>query len=181
MVTEFLEKQIIFMKKRDAVCVTCSYGRINERSEDILFPIKTLDIIRRKDMLVMNRIGCLTGLYDTSKYGKIYLHEELKSIRDDYAYWIDIVNLEGKVYGNPEVLAKYRVIKSSTTGNKKKLIKRQYSFYRNYLKLSRLKSVMNVVRWGIVGIIKFSKRDDRRGTKCLRLVLLCQFIMWKGI
>lgn len=155
----FLEKQITFMKKRGAVCVSCAYGRINEKSEDILYPVKSHDIIRVKDMLVMNRIGCLTGLYDTSKYGKIYLHEELESIRDDYAYWLDIVKLEGMAYGNPEVLAKYRVIGSSTTGNKKKLIKKQYSFYHDYLKLNWITSLINVVRWGVAGIIKFSKRN----------------------
>ena len=47
----------------------------------------------------MNRIGCLTGLYDAKAHGKVYLHEELHSIRDDYAYWYDIVCLEGEASG----------------------------------------------------------------------------------
>ncbi|MBS6375844.1 MAG: glycosyltransferase family 2 protein [Clostridium sp.] len=154
---EFLEKQISYMKKKNAICVSCAYGRINEKSEDILSPLHPKEIITTKDMMVMNRIGCLSGLYDTSKYGKIYLREELKSIRDDYAYWLDIVRLEGKAYGNQEVLAKYRVLENSTTGNKRKLIRKQYQFYREYLKLEKLASVANLVRWGIAGIIKFSR------------------------
>lgn len=152
---EFLEKQISFLKKKQAICVSCAYGRINEKSEDILSPVKPKELITVKDMIVMNRIGCLSGLYDSSKYGKIYLHEELKSIRDDYAYWLDIVKLEGKAYGNPEVLAKYRILAESTTGNKKKLIKKQYVFYRHYLKLTPLRCWMNVLQWGISGMIKF--------------------------
>lgn len=35
---QFLEKQINFMKKKDAVCVYCSYDRIDEKSKKILRP-----------------------------------------------------------------------------------------------------------------------------------------------
>lgn len=154
---EFLERQIAFLKEKKAICVSCAYGRINEKSEDILSPIRPKKVITVKDMMVMNRIGCLSGLYDASKYGKVYLHEELKSLRDDYAYWLDIVKLEGKAYGNPDVLAKYRVLEGSTTGNKKKLIRKQYAFYRGYLDLNPVQSTLNVIRWGIAGVIKFSK------------------------
>lgn len=153
----FLEKQIQFLVNKDAVCVYCSYGRINEQSEDILRPVKSKSIVTSKDMRVMNRIGCLSGLYNSKKYGKIFLREELKSIRDDYAYWIDIVDLEGVAYGNPEVLAKYRVLSNSTTGNKKKLIKKQYQFYRNYLKLGIIHSMINLCVWGVCGLIKFNR------------------------
>ena len=86
----------------------------------------------------------------------MYLKEELKSLRDDYAYWYDIVALENKAYGNPEILAAYRVLSNSTTGNKKKLITKQYSFYRNYLNENSLTAMVNVLRWGIAGIRKFS-------------------------
>lgn len=154
---DFLKSQIDFMKSKNALCVTCAYGRIDDNSRAILTPIKPKPVIRVKDMLVMNRIGCLTGLYDTSKYGKIFLRTELKSIRDDYAYWLDIVKLEGVAYGNPEILADYRVLRNSTTGNKIKLIRKQYEFYRNYVGLSAVNSFINVLRWGIAGVIKFTR------------------------
>lgn len=151
----FLEKQIKFMKEKDAVCVFCSYKRINEKSEEILRATYAKEVITTKDMMVMNYIGCLTGLYDTSRHGKLFLKEELKSIRDDYAYWYDVVALEDKAYGNREVLAKYRVLSNSTTGNKGKLIGKQYRFYRNYLKEVPFVAVVNVVRWGMAGLRKF--------------------------
>ena len=154
--SEFLEKQISFMREKDVVCVCCSYTRIDENSAEIMRPTIAKDIITVKDMRVMNYIGCLTGLYDTTRHGKIFLREELKSIRDDYAYWYDIVALEDKAYGNPEILAKYRVLSGSTTGNKKKLIKKQYRFYRDYLKEDPITAFFNVIRWGISGLIKFS-------------------------
>ena len=153
---DFLKKQIAFMKKRKAVCVFCSYERIDGQSKQILHPTIAKKKITKKDMRVMNQIGCLSGLYDCSKHGKIYLREELKSLRDDYAYWYDIVALEDAAYGNPEILASYRVLDTSTTGNKKKLIKKQYQFYRTHLKESVLEALVNVIRWGVSGIRKFS-------------------------
>lgn len=154
----FLEKQLAFMKEKKAVCVCCSYRYIDENSVYSGKAAKAKAEITEKDMLVMNRVGCLTGLYDTACFGKIYLREELRSIRDDYAYWYDIVKLSGFIAGNPEVLASYRVLAGSTTGNKRKLIGRQYRFYRDYLHLSRIRSAFNILVWGISGLLKFPSR-----------------------
>lgn len=159
----FLERQIEFIQEKKAVCVYCSYVCMNEKSETFLSPVYARPFITGRDMMVMNRIGCLSGLYDCSKYGKIYLREELKSMRDDYAYWLDIVKLENKAYGNPEILAKYRVISSSTTGKKYRLVKKQYIFYRTYLGLGVIHSIYNVFCWGIAGLHKFSGRRQKNG------------------
>lgn len=153
---EFLERQLEFMRQSGALCVCSGYRRINERSEEILRPTVPMPVITPEDMRVMNRIGCLTGLYDSAKHGKIMLHEELKSIRDDYAYWYDIVSLEGRACGNPELLARYRVLSGSTTGNKMKLVAKQYGFYRKYLRENVLTALLNTARWGISGVKKFS-------------------------
>lgn len=154
---EFLAEQISFMKEKQTLCVYSSYERIDENSNECLSPLICRPSVTYKNMLVRNYVGCLTGLYDCSKNGKIYLHEELKSIRDDYAYWLDVVKISGTAYGNQKVLARYRVLQNSTTGKKKKLIKAQYKFYRNYLKLNPIVSVVNTLRWGIAGLINFTK------------------------
>lgn len=151
----FIEEQVEFLQENQAICVACAYDHINGESQPILHTTSVKNIITVKDMKIMNQIGCLSGLYDTEKYGKIYLREELKSLRDDYAYWYDIVSLEGKAYGNPKVLAKYRVLGNSTTGNKIKLIKKQYTFYRTYLKENPVEAVINLIRWGVAGLRKF--------------------------
>ena len=152
----FLEAQLGFMRECGAVCVCSGYRRIDEQSNEILRPTVPIPVITPRDMRVMNRIGCLTGLYDSRKHGKIMLHEEFKSIRDDYAYWYDIVALEGKACGNPQILARYRVLSGSTTGNKLKLVAKQYRFYRSYLREGVAAALLNTVRWGLSGIRKFS-------------------------
>ena len=153
---DFLEKQLAFMHQQRAICVCSAYRRIDEAGSEVHRPTVPLAEITPKDMRVMNRIGCLTGLYDAKKYGKIYLHEELRSIRDDYAYWYDIVSLEGRACGNPEILARYRVLTGSTTGNKLRLVSKQFQFYRKYLGESVPVALFNTFRWGVSGLRKFS-------------------------
>lgn len=157
---EFLEKQLKFMEEKNALLVHSSFKRINEQGKEILNPFICRAEVTFKQMLIKNHIQCMTGIYDTSKYGKVYLHEELKSLRDDYAYWVDIIQKTGIAYGNPEVLASYRIFTASTTGRKAKLIRIQYQFYRNHLKLGVFRSLFNTFYWGISGILKFydSKR-----------------------
>lgn len=154
---EFLEQQLAFMAEKNALCVCCAYRCIDETGKEVHPPVVPKKVITTRDMLVRNHIGCLTGLYDTNAQGKVFLDESLKSIRDDYAFWLSIVQKEGKAYGNQACLARYRVLESSTTGNKRKLIARQYDFYRNYLKLSVPKSALNLLRWGISGLKKYKR------------------------
>lgn len=153
---DFLERQLAFMREKDAAIVCCSYRHIDEHSREIQHPTMAMPRITPADMRVMNRIGCLTGLYDASTHGVVYLHEELKSIRDDYAYWYEIVCKAGCAYGNPDILASYRVLTGSTTGNKLRLVTKQYRFYRRFLRLSPPVSAVNTLRWGIRGLGKFS-------------------------
>lgn len=155
--SNFLSEQIAFIKDKNCSLVYSSYSRINEDSVEFLKPYICRERITYKDMLWTNYIGCLTGLYDCSKNGKVYLHEELKSVRDDYAYWLDIIQKCEVAYGNKQVLAKYRVIKTSTTGKKLKLVKKHFSFYHGYLKMGIVKSTIHTLYWGLLGLIKFSK------------------------
>lgn len=150
---DFLKSQLVLMKEKNTICVHGSYKRINE---EILKAWKAKKEVTYKQMQMTNHIACLTGLYDTSKFGKIYLKEELRSIRDDYAYWLDVVKLAGVSYGNQDVLASYRVISSSTTGKKKKLIRAQFYFYYHYQRLGLFKSILYTMYWGILGVLKFS-------------------------
>lgn len=154
---DFLKEQIAFMKEKGGYLVHASYKRINEEGKEILKPFRAKSHVSVKQMQMTNHIACLTGLYDCSEFGKIYLKEELKSIRDDYAYWLDIVKLNGGSWGNPKVLASYRVMSSSTTGKKKKLIKAQYGFYRRYQGFGPLKSMAYTLYWGMLGVLKFAR------------------------
>lgn len=152
----FLDSQVRFIQQKGAVCVCSSYSRIDEQSNEILKPVMSKPIITSKDMKAIDYIGCLTGLYDQSKYGKVYLKEELNSLLDDYAFWIDVINFEGIAYGNPKILAKYRIRRNSLTGNKIRLIGKHFSFYRTQLNQGIFKSLFSTFKWGVSGIVKYS-------------------------
>lgn len=151
---DFLEKQLAFMAEREAACVCSSYGHIDAQSRPTGHPTKAKKTITLRNMQVMNYVPCLTGIYDAKKLGTVYLDETLK-IRDDYACWYEIVKRAGTAYGNQEILAEYRVFSGSLTGKKTRLIPKQYRFYRDYLHLDPLRSAMNILRWGVAGLVKF--------------------------
>lgn len=153
----FLESQLRFMKEKNALLVYSSHRRINEDSEEILKPFVVPPETRYTDMLKTSSISCLTGIYDIERFGKVYLREELKSYRDDYIYWLEILKKVGVGYGNKEVIANYRVTKSSTTGNKKKLIVPQFMVLRKVEKLNLVKSIYYTITWAVNGFFKYKK------------------------
>ena len=149
---EFLSSQLHFMEEKGAACVCCSYRRISGESEEIGRPVLARDVVTMRNMARRNYIGCLTGLYDTKQYGKVFLREELRSLRDDYAYWVDVVRLVGVIYGNPDILASYRVFPESTTGRKRKLVGKQYRFYRSYRNQGVIRSLAHTAWWALAGV-----------------------------
>lgn len=152
----FLSEQLKFMKEKHALCVYSSYKLIDEDSKNIYSPVIAKPVITIKDMKIRNYIGCLTGVYDCSKYGKIFLDTNLRSLLDDYAYWYEIIKLSKIAYGNPLVLANYRIRSNSVSNNKIKLIKKHYKFYRQCLNLSFFHSILSTIQWGFAGVIKYS-------------------------
>jgi glycosyltransferase involved in cell wall biosynthesis len=122
-----LEKQLAFMKEKDC-CLsftsyyTCDYdGTINGK---VIVP-KTLTLSQEKKD---NKIGCLTAIYDTSKYGKFYMPTIRK--RQDWALFLNILKQCHKAYALQEPLAIYRDVPGSISSNKLNLIKYNAKVYR---------------------------------------------------
>lgn len=151
----FLEKQIKFIQKTDAPIVFSSYRRIDENGNIILKDFIVPTKVGYHDLLKTCSISCLTSLFDKDKIGDVYFNEKLKSLRDDFAFWLSILKKGIYAYGNTEVLASYRVFNSSTTGNKWKVIKPHFNIYRKVEKLSLIKSVYYTVHWAQNGLKKY--------------------------
>ena len=126
--SHFLEKQLLFIKERDASLVFSSYRRIDEDTkEELLSPFLVPEKVNYKSLLKTCPIFPSTAVYDTKKIRKSYFNEELGSMRDDYVYWLSMFKTIDYGYGNPEILVDYRMRKSSVTGNKTKVIKPQWN------------------------------------------------------
>ena len=152
--TGYLQSQVDFMQSKDASVACAAYRFISEEGKEILTPYVPNPIIPVKQMRITNRVGCLTGIYDTTKLGKHFFKEELKSLREDYAFWLELAEEAGEIHGNQSVIASYRVW-NSLTGNKFKLIKAQFRYYYEDQQLGLLRSVYNLLYWGLRGIKKF--------------------------
>jgi len=155
--TVFLESQLNFMKEKDALLVYSSHRRIDENSNEILKAFLVPQKVTYKDMLKTSSISCLTGIYNIEKFGKVFLREELKSYRDDLVYWLDILKKVKTGYGNKAVIANYRVMSSSTTGKKKKLIIPHFMVFYKVEKLGLIKSIYYTVTWAVYGFFKYLK------------------------
>lgn len=154
----FLSSQYDFLTKKDAALVYSSYRRVDEDGKKEIFsPVIVHEKVNYRKYLMTYEIGCLTVLYDTKKIGKRYLNEGQGSIRDDTALWLSILKDIDCFYGNPKILATYRVVNGSATNNKMKLIRPQWKLYREIERLSFLTSCFYFLCWSISGCLKYRK------------------------
>ncbi|MEI6752668.1 MAG: glycosyltransferase family 2 protein [Paludibacter sp.] len=153
----FLESQIELLKEKNAFLVYGAHKRIDENNKECLKPYFPPKKVTYKDILKTCSISCLTGLYDISKFGKVYLNEEFKSLRDDHIYWLDILKKTGVAYGNQQIIGSYRMLGASVSRNKKKVIIPQFKVYYNCEKLGLIRSIYYLTNWAFNGYIKYRK------------------------
>jgi len=153
----FLESQLNLMKKTGGLLVYASHKRIDENNNECLKPFLVKGQIGYKDLLKTCSISCLTGFYDSSVFGKMYLKEDMKSLRDDYVYWIEIIKKVQVAYANPEIIASYRILGNSTSRNKKKVIKPHFRVLYEIEKLGLFKSLYYMSTWAISSFIKYRR------------------------
>lgn len=151
----FLESQIRFIQSKKATIVYASYRRIDEKGTEILKPFIVPDKVNYTGLLKTCSISCLTAMVDRSITGDVFFDETLKSMRDDYAFWLFLLKKTDYAYGNKTILASYRVFSSSTTGNKKKVMKPQFLIYFKIEKLGIFKSIYYFAHWAINGFLKY--------------------------
>lgn len=154
---DFLEKQIQLMNDKKALLVYSSHTRIDEFSEEILKPFIVPEKIGYHDLLKSCYISCLTGLYDTSVYGKVYLREDMRSLRDDYVYWLEIMKKVKVAYGNKEVIANYRILNSSASRKKNKVIIPHFKVLYKVEQLGLVRSLYYLGNWAFISYFKYRK------------------------
>lgn len=155
--SDFLRSQLLFIAKNNAMMVYSSFRRVDVNNKEILRPYIVPSRVNYRGLLKNCHIGCLSVMIDKSKSGEIFFNEDLKSLRDDFALWLSILKTTDYAYGNPNVICSYRIMTTSATGNKRKVIKPQWNIYRNIEKLGLIPSSYYMLCWAINGILKYSK------------------------
>ncbi|PJZ86268.1 glycosyltransferase family 2 protein [Leptospira harrisiae] len=156
---DFLEKMIPFMEKNHSPFSFASYRIIDENGFEFCEPF----LVKSKsytyaNLLHYNRVGLLTAIYHVPSVGKKYFDPSLKSLRDDYALWLDILR-EGKLaFANSEILAQYRVRRGAATSNKKKVMLAHFRMLKNREKLSFLYALILTAIHGLLGLRKYKTK-----------------------
>jgi glycosyltransferase involved in cell wall biosynthesis len=154
---DFLEQQLALLHDKQCQLVYGAHKRIDEDNHELLRPFVPPVKVTYKDILRTCSITCLTGLYDTVPYGKFYLREDFKSLRDDYVYWLEILRHSQVAYGNPHVVGSYRMRRDRITSSKRKMIIPQYKVYRQAEHLNVAQSAYYLCCWAWNGYRKYRR------------------------
>lgn len=133
------------------------YRRMNSSCDtEILPPYIFAEKRDYKQLLRHCPIFPSAAIVDTSKLPrKISFNEELKALRDDYAYWLEIMKNGLCAQGYDDVLVDYRMRDDSMTASKTKMIKPQWNIYRKVLKMNFFSSAYYLFCWALNGLKKY--------------------------
>lgn len=151
----FIEKQMNFLKNKNSALVFGAFEHITEDGNRIKKEFVP-EIIDYKSLLKTCPIKPFTVLIDKSKIKtKIFFPEDCEK-REDYGCWLSLIKELKIFYGNNEILGKYRINSKSVSRNKYKMAYYQYRVYREYEKLSFIRSIYYLFNWAYFGIKKYS-------------------------
>jgi glycosyltransferase involved in cell wall biosynthesis len=132
-----LEKQLAFMQENNYPFSFTTYDKINEEG-DVFGHVGVPTKASYSDLLKTCSIGCLTAMYDTEYFGKVYM--PLIRKRQDLGLWLKLLRKTDYAYGLNETLAQYRVHKRSISANKLSAASYTWRLYRDVEKLNFLKA-----------------------------------------
>ncbi|WP_196892727.1 glycosyltransferase family 2 protein [Aureivirga marina] len=133
-----LEKQIDFMKEKDAKLSFTSYECMQENGELLQQTRHVSGRVSYQDLLHKNSMGCLTVMFDANYFSDFQM--PLIRKRQDYALWLKLLKNTDYAYALEESLAIYRLRENSISSKKIELIKWNWKLFREIEKFSIIKS-----------------------------------------
>lgn len=137
----------------------CGYRRMDSLCSRAILPDYSCAGVRSfKSLLYHCPIFPSAAIVDTTKLkAPVRFREELRNLRDDYVYWLDIVRQDLLCLGYKDILVDYRMRDDSLTASKKDMVRPQWNVYRNVLELNIFASLFYLCSWAINGIAKYKK------------------------
>jgi len=149
--TKLEEQMKVFAANEDASVVFSYYEKITEEGARSGRIISSPERVSYGKLLYGNVIGCLTGVYDTSKVGKVLM----KYVgHEDYVMWLEILKKGYVAVNTCNVQALYRVRTSSVSANKLRVLKWQWNIYRNVENLGYMKALSCFVGYAAKAFMK---------------------------
>jgi teichuronic acid biosynthesis glycosyltransferase TuaG len=147
-----LEKQLALMKSTGAAFCFTSY-RITDAENRPLSVFEVPATVGYAQLLRKNVISCSTAIYDTDKYGKVYMPPIRK--RQDLALWLQLTRGGLLAHSVQEPLATYRLRGDSLSRNKLSAAWHTWKLYRDVEKLPLWYSVRCFVEYAFQGVRKY--------------------------
>lgn len=150
-----LEEQLPFFELSTEIGVVFSnYEKVDEHTHRANRVISAPQSVDYRHLLLGNVIGNVTGIYDTTRVGKVHFR---KVHHEDYAMWLSILK-RGFIARNTEtVTALYRVASGSVTSQKLHLLSWQWKIYRRVEKLGFFTSLYYYANYAFRAFVKSLK------------------------
>lgn len=146
-----LERQIAFMRGRDAAVSYTAFRRIDENGSRLGRLVAVPPRLTYRQLLKNTAIATLTGMVDTAKTGPIRMTE---ARRDDFILWLSILKRGFTAHGLQEDLARYRVVTGSLSSKPKRSAAWVWDVYRKVEKLGLLHAAWCMAHYGTRAVLK---------------------------
>lgn len=149
---EKLEKQVQLLLREKAAIAYCSVDFIDEQGRRM----KSFRVPSRTDyqeMLYRCYFICSTvvieaGLLKAHPFTTDYYHE-------DYVLWLELLRLNVKAVGEPEVLAYYRQSAGAKSSNKLNAARHRWIIYRRVCGMNLVQSCRTFSKYALWGVVKY--------------------------
>lgn len=146
-----LELQLNFMEHNNYGFTFTSYTTMSEdgcKKGQIQVPSK----VNFSKLLKHNYIGCLTAIYDTSTFGKIYM--PLVRKRQDFALWLELLKSFQFAHGLNINLGSYRIRDGSLSKSKSEAFKFYWIVLRDVADCSYFRASYNIICYLLIVFLK---------------------------
>lgn len=150
-----LEKQLALAQKTGADIIFCSYDLIDGEGRAFGKSFIVPESTSLEDTLIRSVISCSTALVRLNvllehPFRMGYAHEDL-------VLWLELLSSGVRAAGCREVLACYRVLENSRSGNKLIAAAGRWDIYRNYMHLPFFRSLFLLLRYAFLALHKYKR------------------------
>ncbi len=150
---EKLEKEVAFIKEKEAAFVFTGYEFANEKAKPSGKIVKVPESLSHIQAMKNTTIFTSTVMFDTTRIDKEKIRmPQIKS--EDTALWWNILREGYLAYGLNENLVLYRRPGKSLSSNKIEAIKRIWYLYRKWEKLNVFTSSWYFVHWAFRAVLR---------------------------
>ena len=151
----FLEKMLARAEQTGADIIYCSYELVDEQDEKVCNVFIVPPETTFEESIVRSVITCSTVLLTAQLVKNHRFPTDM--YHEDIALWFQILRDGGKACGVTDVLAAYRQREGSRSAGKLKSACRRWTIYRKHLGMPLGKSIVTMVRYGLLGIKKYRR------------------------